>query len=147
MTEKRTSGIICSIRGGVESKATIDRAVALAHETSLPLYFLYVVNLELIRAVGGDDQDVLVESVQDLGYTVLGAASARARRQGIESQGIVRNGDIEAEIFGLCQDLDAKYLILGQSPHPDEEHIYSSVQLKRLAERTGMQVEKVIVRS
>ena len=38
------SGIVCAIRGGPDSQPTIRRAISLAKETNLSLYFLYVIN-------------------------------------------------------------------------------------------------------
>ena len=42
------SGILCAIRGGPASKATIARAIDLAHETGARLVFLYIVNLDFL---------------------------------------------------------------------------------------------------
>ncbi|RMF49572.1 MAG: universal stress protein, partial [Anaerolineae bacterium] len=44
------SAIVCAIRGGPASQPTIRRAIALALETSLPLHFLYVVNLDFLSS-------------------------------------------------------------------------------------------------
>ena len=40
------SGIVCAVRGGPASQPTLQRAITLAKETGLPLFFLYVVNLD-----------------------------------------------------------------------------------------------------
>ena len=44
------SGVICAVRGGPDSQSTVARAIALARESGLPLYFLYVVNLDFLAA-------------------------------------------------------------------------------------------------
>ena len=44
-------GILCAVRGGPASQPTIAKAIALAQETGLPLYFLYVVNLDFLSLV------------------------------------------------------------------------------------------------
>ena len=41
-------GIVCAVRGGPASQPTIEKAIALALETGLPLCFLYVVNLDFL---------------------------------------------------------------------------------------------------
>lgn len=90
-------------------------------------------------------QDVLVESVRKMGHSVLGAARAWARFKGIESQAVVRHGNVEAEIIDYCRALDATYLVLGRSLHQDKAGIYSPCQFAQLVKRIGMQIETVVV--
>ena len=42
------NGIVCAIRGGPHSQPTINKAISLAWETGLPLFFLYIVNLDFL---------------------------------------------------------------------------------------------------
>jgi hypothetical protein len=41
-------------------------------------------------------------------------AQAIANSHGIPAQGTIRHGYVEDEISGLCQDVDADYLVLSQ---------------------------------
>lgn len=43
------SGIVCAIRGGKSSQPTINQAIHTALKTNLPIYFLYVLNLDFLN--------------------------------------------------------------------------------------------------
>lgn len=133
------SVIVCSIRGGVESKATVDQAIALARATCLPLHFLYVVNSDLLPAAGGDEMDALIESVRQMGLSVLGAAKAWADSQGIRSQGVVRHGSVKDEIAAVCQDLDPAYLVLGRPQGRKPENVFTQTLLETFVHQIEQQ--------
>lgn len=133
------SVIVCPIRGGVESKVTVARAIAVAQATRLPLHFLYVVNPDLLLAIGSDDMDALFESVRQMGLSVLGAAKAWAESQGISSQGVVRHGSVKDEIAAVCQDLDPAYLVLGRPQGRKPENVFTRALLETFVHQIEQQ--------
>jgi hypothetical protein len=65
------TGIICAIRGGPASQPTIARSIALAQETSLPLHFLYVVNLDFLTRTSLSRVHVIAQEMQQMGEFIL----------------------------------------------------------------------------
>ena len=141
------SVIVCPIRGGVESKVAVARAVALARVTCLPLHFLYVVNSDLLPAAGSDDMDALIEIVRQMGLSVLGAAKAWAGSQGIRSQGVVRHGSVKDESAAVCQYLGADYLVLGRPQGPKTENVFTQALLEAFIHQIEQQAGTTVVLS
>lgn len=108
------SGIICAVRGGLESRATIARAIGLARRTGLPVHFVYVLNEELVLRIGSDRARAVAHPVQQMGESVLFAAQALANLQGVLARGSARQGNVEDEIASACRELGADYLVLNR---------------------------------
>jgi nucleotide-binding universal stress UspA family protein len=126
-------GILCAIRGGPRSRATIAEAIALAREINHPLYWLYVVNLDSIPCSGGRRTSLLLERMRQLGESVLLGAREMATAQGIVAEHRVRSGNVGREISGLCNELDADYLIVGQPEKHNEDNVFTLARLAGLA--------------
>jgi nucleotide-binding universal stress UspA family protein len=108
------SGIVCAIRGGPDSKPTIDRSIALAGETGLPIYFLYVVNLDFFTHTARSRVHTVAKEMHEMGEFILLTAQAKADAQGVRAEGVVRHGQVIDEIISLCQEISADYVILGE---------------------------------
>ena len=72
------SGIVCAIRGGASSQPTINQAIRTAVETNLPVYFLYVLNLDFLKKGTQSRTQTISEEMQELGEFILLAAQAQA---------------------------------------------------------------------
>jgi nucleotide-binding universal stress UspA family protein len=138
------SGIVCAIRGGPDSQATIAKAIALARQTGLPLYFLYVVNLDFMSYTTSTRVHTISEEMRQMGEFILLAAQAQASTHGIAAEGVIRRGDVTQEIVGLCHDLAAEYLILGRPQFQKEESVFTQDLLAQFIrdteEQTGAKV-------
>jgi nucleotide-binding universal stress UspA family protein len=108
------SGIVCAVRGGPQSRATIAQAIGLARRTGLPVHFVYVLNQELVPGAGIDHARAVEHQVKQLGESVLFAAQALANSQGVCARGSTRQGSVEDEIASACGDLNVEYLVLGR---------------------------------
>ncbi len=138
------SGIVCAIRGGPGSQATIAKSVLLAQETRLPLHFLYVVNLDFLVMTSSSRVRTISEQMRSMGESILLAAQDQADKQGVEAQGNVRQGDVGEEISAFCHELGADYLVLGRPQSQEEENVFTQARLDeftaRLESQTGAQV-------
>ncbi|MDQ4076304.1 MAG: universal stress protein [Chloroflexota bacterium] len=129
------SGIVCAIRGGPSSASTITQAVTLAKETGLPLYFLYVVNLDFLSRAGTTRKHTISEEMAEMGEFILLSAQATASERGVSAEGIVRQGSVEEKIIELSNELDADYVLLGQPQDKTAENVFSQERLKAFAQR------------
>lgn len=123
---------------------TIDRAVALAQETGLALHLLYVVNLGFLNRTVTSRVRTISEEMRQMGESILIAAQERAAAQGVAADMVVRHGEVLEEIAGLCHELSAGYLVLGQPGGEDEVNVFTPEQQARfrgrIEEETGTHV-------
>ena len=138
------SGIVCAVRGGPDSRDTIARAIAQAQETGLPLYFLYVVNLDFLSHTSSSRVHTISQEMHQMGEFILLAAQAKAEAQGVQAEGVVRHGNVGEEIVKLCHELKVDYLVLGRPKVQEEESVFTHELLRKFIqeteEQTGAQV-------
>lgn len=139
------SGIICAIRGGPDSQVTIRKAIELAEATGLPLYFLYVVNLDFLARTSSTRMHTISKEMRQMGEFILLAAQSSAIARGITAEGIVRQGNVGEEIVSLCHELSADYLVLGRPRFQQEENVFSQELLHEFIERTERQTGARVV--
>jgi nucleotide-binding universal stress UspA family protein len=136
MEGESMSGIVCAIRGGPSSQLTIAQAVTLAQESSLPVHFLYVVNLDFLKRTTSSRVHTISEQMQLMGESILLAAQAQAQEQGVTAKGIVRQGDVGEQIVAVCHELEADYLVLGRpQTGGEEENVFTRAMLQEFIER------------
>ena len=139
------SGIVCAIRGGPASQPTIAKAIALAQETGLPLYFLYVVNLDFLAQTPTSRVHTISQEMHQMGEFILLMAQETAARQDISADGVVRQGNVAEELIGLCHELEADYLVAGKPKAEQEDTVFTQELLHEFARRTEEQTGAAVV--
>lgn len=138
------SGIVCAVRGGPNSRPTIDQAVRLARETGLVLHFLYVVNLDFLTHTTSTRVRTISQEMRQMGEFILLAAQSRAEAEGVTAQTEIRQGDVGEEIVDLCRELDADYVVMGRPQIEQEESLFTQERLQAFIqdaeEQTGAKV-------
>jgi nucleotide-binding universal stress UspA family protein len=128
------SGIVCAIRGGPSSHPTIERAISLAKETKLPLYFIYVINLEFFVHTQTGRVHTAEKQLLKMGEFILLTAQAKAEEEGVVAEGLVRQGIIGEEIITVSNEIEANYVVLGSPKgaqdvdHFTQDHFAEFVQ-------------------
>ena len=138
------SGIVCAVRGGPDSQPTINRAIALAKETDLPLFFLYIVNLEFLDSTASSRTYTISKEMSEMGEFILLMAQSKAEAQGIEAQGVIKHGHVAEEIAALCHEVGAVYLVIGQPRFHKEDNVFTAARhaefIQRIETQTGARV-------
>ena len=129
------SGIVCAIRGGPASRPTIAKSIQLALETGLPLYFLYVVNLEFLSRTSSSRVNRLSKEMHAMGDFILLTAQAQAESQGIKADGIVRHGNVGDEIIALCKERKTDFVVLGKPKGQQDENVFTHDQISKFGQR------------
>ena len=129
------SGIVCAIRGGPDSKPTIDKTLELAAEASLPVYFLYVVNLDFFTHSTRSRVHTVEKELHQMGEFILLTAQSQAEAKGITAEGLVRQGNVLDEIICLCQEIKANYVILGYPKQQKEINVFTDERLDEFRQR------------
>ncbi|MGD9046509.1 MAG: universal stress protein [Anaerolineae bacterium] len=139
------SGIVCAVRGGLASQPTITTAIALAQETGLPLYFLYVVNLDFLSHSPTSRVHTISQEMHEMGEFILLMAQETAARQAVSAEGVVRHGNVAEEVIRLCHELEADYLVLGKPKVEREDTVFTRELLHEFARRTEEQTGAAVV--
>lgn len=106
--------ILCPTRGGLPSQVLYQKAIALARESMGELTFLYVISRQLLEAAGeGIDSSRVLSELRTLGQSIVSAAQAQARNQGVIAHGEVRVGEPRDEIVRLAHEMNASLVVLG----------------------------------
>jgi nucleotide-binding universal stress UspA family protein len=138
------SGIVCAVRGGPDSRPTIEKAIDLAKENGLALYFLYVVNIDFLDHTIRSRVQTISQQMQQMGEFILLSAQAAAKAKGIEAQGVVRHGNVTQEISSQCHEVKADYLVIGRPKFHLEDSLFTETVLaefiERVEEQTGAKV-------
>lgn len=130
------SGVLCAVRGGPDSQSTVARAIALARESGLPLYFLYVVNLDFLLRTSSVRVHTASEQLEQMGEFILLNAQTAAAAAGVQAEGIVRHGNIMEQLTALCQELPATYLVLGRPRPQREDSVFTDDMLTAFVAQT-----------
>jgi len=123
------SGIVCAIRGGPHSQPTISQAIKSARQYQIPVHFLYVVNLDFLEHTEQSRTHVIEQEMRSMGEFICLKAQIEARREGVQANIVVREGNVTEEIIAVCQEVKAEYVILGR---PKDEHEDNLFNLERL---------------
>ena len=108
------TGIVCAIRGGPSSQPTIEQAVKLAKDMDLPLYFIYVINLEFLTRTQTAKVHTAEKQLERMGEFILLTAQSKAEDEGVNAKGLVRHGIVREEIIEVSKEFKANYVVLGR---------------------------------
>jgi nucleotide-binding universal stress UspA family protein len=129
------SGIVCAVRGGPESKPTINKSIELAKLNDLTVHFLYVVDLDFLSHSSSSRVATITSEMEQMGEFILLVAREKAESQDIAAEGTVRHGEVREEIISYCREVQADYVILGQPQTRREENVFTRDLLQEFIER------------
>jgi nucleotide-binding universal stress UspA family protein len=112
---ERPRHIICAVRGSLQSRGTVTRAIDLALESGARLTFFYIVDAEFKAqaTIGGRLRMIYRELVQMSEFTML-ILCDRARRRGVaEVDYLIREGNVRKQLLRLSAETQADVLVVG----------------------------------
>ncbi|MCA9932636.1 MAG: universal stress protein [Ardenticatenaceae bacterium] len=139
------SGIICAVRGGAASQPTINQAIRTALETGLPIYFLYVVNLDFLMRTDHIRVHTITEEMREMGEFILLTAQDKAAAQGVAAHGVIREGNVADEIVALCREMAAEYAILGQPRAVQAQNVFTDDLLDTFSQRIMQEAGTAVI--
>ncbi len=130
------SGIVCAIRGGPDSRITIEKSIQLAKQTELKLHFLYVVNLDFLAHTTSSRIAAISTEMHQMGEFILLSAQRTAARQDVAAETVVRQGNVSDEIIALCHEIQANYVVLGLPQQAiDRENAFDRERMDQFSQR------------
>lgn len=139
------SGIICAIRGGPHSQPTIRQAVNTAKQYQIPIYFLYVVNLDFMEHTEHSRTQVIQRELHEMGEFICLKAQIEARREGVQANVVVREGNVTDEIIALCNEIQAEFVVLGQPQGKPTTNIFDRDRLQEFGQTLETQTEAKVI--
>jgi nucleotide-binding universal stress UspA family protein len=139
------SAIVCAIRGGPDSQPTIAKSIELAKETGLPLYFMYVVNLDFLTHTSSSRTHTLSGQMHQMGEFILLTAQSTAADNGIAAERVIRQGQVREEIANLCHEVDAAWLVIGHPKGEEESDLFTHEMLQKFIERIEQETGAKVV--
>ncbi len=141
------SGIVCAIRGGPHSQPTIRQAIATAKQNQIPIHFLYIVNLDFLEHTEQSRTQVIQQEMRAMGEFICLKAQIEAKREGVEADIAVREGNVTEEIIALCHEIEADYVILGRPQGEHATNIFNLERLKKFGEALESQTGATVIYS
>jgi len=136
--------LVCATRGGEAGRRTQERAIELTKERGGELVFLAVFDPCVASNLNEPQVTAVRKEQQWLGRVLLGIASARARKEGLEAGTVVRCGPILETIEAYLREVDASALIIGQPKVDSALAAFRPSRVHDFAERvrqdTGVEV-------
>lgn len=105
--------IVCATRGGAGSRAAQERAIRFAAENQHDLVFLYVVDTSNMEEADRYLEPAVKNELIWLGRTLLRIAQRRAERANIDSEVIIRQGNVKDALCRILEERSAEALFLG----------------------------------
>lgn len=138
--------IVCATRGGRICRCTQERAIALAKERDAQLIFLFVADPSFAGPMDKALETALADELARLGRSLLYIAQARARKQGLETEVVVRHGKVQQGIEEFVRQVNASTLVIGAPQTSVVPQAFSSEELQRFVSEVqqGTGVEVVV---
>jgi nucleotide-binding universal stress UspA family protein len=108
--------IVCATRGGEASRATEDKAIAIARESGARLTFFYVVDTSFAaqQATSEVELEMMATDLHHIGELILERARQRARRAKVKAATELREGAVSEEIEGyVTEHPEVDLLVVG----------------------------------
>lgn len=123
--------ILCATRGGEPSSRTEQKAIALAKERGDTLLFLYIVNTHFLDKTAAPIVVDVDDELSDMGEFLLLMARERAENQGVDTETMIRKGDVRVEIKNVALEVGATMVVLGKPV--GQENVFKMDNLKAFA--------------
>jgi nucleotide-binding universal stress UspA family protein len=114
MLPEAVKHIVCAVRGRLESRATVTRAVDLALEYHARLTFLHVIDAEFLEYATIAPLSVVYKELVEMARFAMLILCDRAERRGVsEVNYLVLEGNIRRQLRQFAIDTHADLMIMG----------------------------------
>lgn len=123
--------LLCAVRGGPESKATVTKAIDLALEMKARLVFFHVSDVEFLGgAVVGSRLSVVHKELREMSEFAGLILCDRARRRGIEEvEYVVWEGNIRSQLKQAAIETHARILVMGRPTRSPGSNVFKEKEM------------------
>ena len=132
MLPEKVKHIVCAVRGRLESRATVTRAVDLALEYNAHLTFLHVIDAEFLEYATVAPLSVVYKELLEMARFAMLILCDRAQRRGVsEVNYLVLEGNIRKQLRQFAIDTHADLMIMGAPSTGPGKNAYKKEELKQ----------------
>ena len=132
--EKTIHQIICAVRGGPESRATVTRAIELALETGARLTFLHVLDAEFLEYATIGPLSVVYRELTEMGTFAMLILVDRAQRRGVENVDyVVLEGNIRRHLHDFAIKTEAEVMVMGRPSRSPGRNVFDFAEMDAYA--------------
>jgi nucleotide-binding universal stress UspA family protein len=127
LTEVLHKQIVCAVRGGPESRATVSRGIELALENDARLTFFHAVDAEFLEYATVGPLSVVYEELIETGKFAMLILCDRAQRRGVgQVDYVVREGNIRKNLIQFAVETHATAMVMGRPTRSPGRNVFKS---------------------
>ena len=127
MTDVVARQIVCAVRGGIESRDTVTRAIGLALQTGARLTFLHVMDAEFLQYATVGPLSVVYSELVEMGTFAMMILRDRAQRRGVAQVDYeVREGNIRKQLLQFAIATQAEVLVIGRPTRSPGRNVFEA---------------------
>jgi nucleotide-binding universal stress UspA family protein len=137
MSPDAVKHIVCAVRGRLESRATVTRAIDLALEHHARLTFLHVIDAQFMDNATIGPLSVVYKELLELARFAMLILCDRAERRGVsEVNYIVLEGNIQKQLRQFVVDTHADLMIMGSPSAGPGKRAFKQEELDQFIRET-----------
>lgn len=147
MPEEPPKQIVCAVRGGPESRATVSRAINMALETGARLTFLHVTDAEFLEFSTIGPLSVVYRELEEMAKFAMLILCDRAQRRGVaQVDFILREGNIRKNLIQFAIKTHATVMVMGQPTRSPGSNVFKANEAEAFAAELAREGNLQIVR-
>jgi len=145
---ERVQQILCAVRGGPESRATVTYAIDLALRTGARLTFFHALDAEFLGYATIGPLSVIYQELQEMGEFTMLILVDRAQRRGVkEVDYVVREGNVRKQLRQVAIRTEAEVMVMGRPTRSPGSNVFQLQEIEEfaaeLAERGKLELQLV----
>ncbi|MDX1689254.1 MAG: universal stress protein [Candidatus Promineifilaceae bacterium] len=145
---ERVEQILCAVRGGPESRATVTYAIDLALETGARLTFFHALDAEFLGYATIGPLSVIYQELQEMGEFTMLILVDRAQRRGVEDVDyVVSEGNVREQLRQVAIRTEAEVMVMGRPTRSPGSNVFQLREIEafaaELAEEGGLKLRLV----
>ncbi len=132
MNQQTPPHLLCAVRGGKESRATVTRAIDLALEMDARLVFLHVTDAEFLgQSTIGVPLSVVYRELYEMSEFAMLVLQDRALRRGVKEVGyIIREGNIRNQLRQAAIETHARIMVMGRPVRSPGSNVFKPAEFE-----------------
>ena len=143
MTNPKIYSIVCAVRGQPTSRETVTRAIDLALAHQARLIFVHITNVDFLNMAtpGMSSTRRVYHQLREMAEFTRLLLCDRANRRGVEqADSIIREGDIQPQLYQLLIELRPDLLVIGEPRHDAGDAVFAGAELEEFLSRLGDEI-------
>lgn len=127
MTSPPTRQIVCAVRGGAQSRDTVERAIAVALQSGSRLTFFHVMDAEFLGYATHGSLRVVYHELLEMGRFIMMILCDRARARGVAHVDyLLRQGNVRGRLHDCAVETEADLMVMGRPAKSSRKNLFKA---------------------